>query len=77
MYSLVSIGIASAGLLVAMMFNFGLLKGLLGFFVACPLFVAAAIMEVVFYISVKSSVNMEDVAEEMLTETKGYILKLT
>ena len=75
MYSLASIGIASAGLFAAMVFNFGFLKAHVGFFVACAFFAAAIIAEAVFYISVKSAVNIEDVEEELLVGTQGYIAK--
>ena len=75
MYSLASIGIASAGLFAAMVFNFGFLKAHVGFFVACAFFAAAIIAEAVFYISAKSAVNIEDVEEELLVGTQGYIVK--
>ena len=75
MYSLATIGIASAGLFAAMAFNFGFLKAHVGFFVACAFFAAAIIAEAVFYISVKSAVNIEDVEEELLVGTQGYIAK--
>lgn len=75
MYSLASIGIASAGLFAAMVFNFGLLKAHVGFFVACAFFAAAIIAEAVFYISAKSAVNIEDVEEELLVGTQGYIAR--
>ena len=76
-YSLASIGVASAGLLLAMIFNFGLLMAHIGFFVACVFFVAAIIMEAVFYISAMSSINTEEIDEDVVASTKGYITKWT
>ena len=75
MYSLVSICIAGAGLLAAMMFNFGFLMAQVGFFVACIFLGAAAIVESIFHISVTSSINIEEVETEALAETKGYIAR--
>lgn len=75
MHSLIAIGIASAGLLAAMICNFGFLRAHLGFYIACVFFVAALICESVFFISAKAAIDADDVEEDILVSAKGYIAK--
>lgn len=58
--SIISVGIAVAGLLGAMLCNFGFNRAYIGFIVACIFYLAAAVCETIFVKLAFSSVSGED-----------------
>ncbi len=62
--SLISIGIAGVGLIMAMVINLGFLRANLGFFVACIFFLAAFLCEGIFLTLQLSSLKLQDEDDE-------------
>ena len=68
--SLISVGIAVAGLFVAMICNSGFNRAYIGFFAACIFYAAAAVCQFIFTSSAMNAVNSDDFQTEALNSTK-------
>lgn len=69
-HSFVALGIAGAGLLAAMVINFGFFRCHIAFFVACIFYLASIVYEGILWIRTSSAVKMEEV------DTTKFIVKL-
>ena len=76
-YSLISVGIAIAGILAAVVCNLGFLKGVLGFGLACACFVAATICQVCFANNARLIVDdeLEDAADKIWAHNSYVFIK--
>ncbi len=74
--SLISVGIAAAGLLVAMICNSGFNRAYIGFFAACIFYVAALICQSIFTASAFNAVN-SDVFQTETQNTCKYSMAKT
>ena len=74
--SLISVGLIIVGLITAMICNLGFSKGLLGFCLASVFFVAAAICQTCFTVSLRLLVDEEDAehAEEIKKVNTGMVM---
>ena len=73
----ISIGIAVAGLLAAMIANFGFLRAYIGFFVAIIFYLISVICQFIFTNEAKLAISNEDLGmTEVINETKRGITKL-
>ncbi len=69
-YSLISVGIAIAGILAAVVCNLGFLKGVLGFGLACAGFVASLICQICF--ANNARLMIDDELEEMTDKIREH-----
>ena len=72
--SIVSIGIAVVGLLVALLCNFAFLRSYLGFFIGCIFFLGAAASLVIFNLLARTSIQGGEIEgmEHAFLETKNF-----
>lgn len=63
--SAISITVALAGLIGAMILNLGFLRAYVGFFVGCLFYVVASVCQVIFLILLRSAVDPEEMEPEM------------
>lgn len=68
--SIISSGIAFAGLLCAMLFNFGLFKAHIGFISACVFYLAAVVCQIIFTKLAFSAVSLEECIRENIEHCK-------
>lgn len=68
--SIISSGIAFAGLLCAMLFNFGLFKAHIGFISACVFYLAAVVCQIIFTKLAFSAVSLEECIHENIEHCK-------
>lgn len=73
--SVISAGIGFAGLLAAMIANFGFLRAITGFFISCVFIAAAVVCEAVFLIHAFSSVKSIDFEENAVNECKKFFVQ--
>lgn len=74
--SIIASGIASAGLIAAMICNSALLRSSLGFFVGCIFYLCAAISEACFAVAAFSAIKADDFDEERISEHKQKLWKI-
>ncbi len=73
--SMLSVGLSLAGLLGAMVMNFGFNRAYIGFFVGCLLYVAAVLCEAVFCILANAGASGEDFQGEGLNSYRRFLLR--
>ena len=73
--SLISVGIAVAGLFVAMICNSGFNRAYIGFFAACIFYAAAAVCQFIFTSSAMNSVNSDDFQTDASNSCKYAMAK--
>jgi len=73
--SLISVGIAVAGLFVAMICNSGFNRAYIGFFTACIFYAAAAVCQFIFTSSAMNSVNSDDFQTDASNSCKYAMAK--
>ena len=73
--SLISVGIAVAGLFVAMICNSGFNRAYIGFFAACIFYATAAVCQFIFTSSAMNSVNSDDFQTETQNTCKYVMAK--
>ncbi|MCC8065324.1 MAG: helix-turn-helix domain-containing protein [Clostridiales bacterium] len=73
--SMLSVGLSLAGLLGAMVMNFGFNRAYIGFFVGCLFYVAALLCEAVFCILAHAGTNGEDFQGEELNDFRRFLLR--
>ncbi|MCD7856542.1 MAG: helix-turn-helix domain-containing protein [Clostridiales bacterium] len=73
--SVLSVGLNLAGLLGAMVMNFGFNRAYVGFFVGCLFYVAAVLCEAVFCILANAGVSGEDFQGEELNQFRRFLLR--
>jgi len=77
--SIVSIGIAVVGLLVALLCNFAFLKSYLGFFIGCVFFLGAGACLVIFHLLAVASIQGGEIEgmEQEFAKTKQFFTSTT
>lgn len=77
--SIVSIGIAVVGLLVALLCNFAFLKSYLGFFIGCVFFLGAGACLVIFHLLALASIQGGEIEgmEQEFAKTKQFFTSTT
>ncbi|MCD7919634.1 MAG: helix-turn-helix domain-containing protein [Clostridiales bacterium] len=73
--SMLSVGLSLAGLLGAMVMNFGFNRAYIGFFVGCLFYVAAVLCEAVFCILAHAGTGGEDFQGEELNNFRRFLLR--
>lgn len=73
--SILCFGIALLGFLVALVFNFGLLRGPLGFIVGCVCTAASSVLYVIFSIEAKASIEDTEIEPQLVNECKTTLSK--
>ncbi len=73
--SMLSVGLSLAGLLGAMVMNFGFNRAYIGFFVGCLFYVAALLCEAVFCILAHAGAGGEDFQGEELNKFRRFLLR--
>lgn len=73
--SMLSVGLSLAGLLGAMVMNFGFNRAYIGFFVGCLFYVAAILCEAVFCILAQAGTDGEDFQGEALNSFRRFLLR--
>ncbi len=73
--SMLSVGLSLAGLLGAMVMNFGFNRAYIGFFVGCLFYVAAILCEAVFCILAQAGTNGEEFQGEALNGFRRFLLR--
>ncbi|MCD7756997.1 MAG: helix-turn-helix domain-containing protein [Clostridiales bacterium] len=73
--SMLSVGLSLAGLLGAMVMNFGFNRAYVGFFVGCLFYVAALLCEAVFCILAQAGTDGEEFQGEALNSFRRFLLR--
>lgn len=75
MFSLITIGIASVGLIGAMICNFGFLRANIGFFVGCIFYLGAFVFAGIALLSILPAIQIEEAEEKEIVTCKYHIIK--
>ena len=75
--SLITVGLAIAGIITAMICNLGFKRGLLGFLLACIFFAAGVICQLCFYNSARLPHNNQDALDNVTREANTSLCLIT